>query len=45
MTVKFRAPLDRARLSPMGGEAFFSASSSQRAARAPAPPAPQEMQE
>jgi hypothetical protein len=45
MTVKFRARNVRARLSPMSGEVLFPASSSQRAARARAPSAPQEMQE
>jgi hypothetical protein len=45
MTVNFRAPLVRARLSPMRGEAIFPAGSSQRAARTPAPSASQEMQE
>jgi hypothetical protein len=45
MTVKSRARDERARLSPMGGEVIFPASSSQRAARTPAPSALQEMQE
>jgi hypothetical protein len=45
MTVNSRAHDERARLSPMGGEVFFPASSSQRAARSLAPAALQEMQE
>jgi hypothetical protein len=45
MTVNSRARNVRAWLSPMGGEVLFPASSSQRAARTPAPSAPQEMQE
>ena len=45
MTVNSRARDVRARLSPMSGETVFPAGSSQRAARARAPSAPQEMQE
>jgi hypothetical protein len=45
MTAIPRARNIRARLSPMSGEAVFPAGSSQRAARAIAPSAPQEMQE
>ena len=45
MTVNPHARNDRARFSPTGGEVHFSASSSQRVARTPAPSAPQEMQE
>ena len=45
MTVNWRARDVRAPLSPMSGEAVFPTGSSQRAARAKAPSAPQEMQE
>jgi hypothetical protein len=45
MTANSRARNVRARLSPMRGEILFPVGSSQRAARAKAPSAPQEMQE
>ncbi len=45
MTAIIRARDVRAPLSPMRGETVFRAGSSQRAARAKAPSAPQEMQE